>query len=46
MPLMNEFNFFLLYRGFLCSSFVILPLVILMHFLMPKAVLEQHRSLG
>lgn len=42
MSQMNGFNFFVLYMGILCSNFVIFPFVILMHFLMPKAVLEQY----
>ena len=42
MELFNGFNIFLLYMSILCSSFVILPFVVLMHFLMPNAVLEQY----
>lgn len=42
MSLMSGFNFFMLYMGVLCSGLFILPFFVLMHFLMPKAVLAQY----
>jgi hypothetical protein len=42
MPLLTGYNFFLFYMGLLSSAFIVLPCVILMHFLMPKAVLDRY----
>lgn len=39
---MTGFHFFLLYLGVPASAFVMMPCVILMHFLMPKAVLARY----
>lgn len=42
MSLPTGFNFFVFYMSVMCCSFVILPLVTLMHFLMRNAVLERY----
>lgn len=42
MSLLTGFNFFLIYFGICCSAFAFVPCVLLMHFLMPRAVLERY----
>src|SRR5690606_12818689 len=42
MSIMTGHNFFLFYLGLLLSAFLLLPCVLVMHFLMPRRVLDRY----
>jgi hypothetical protein len=42
MSLVTGYHFFLFYVSVTCSGLLLLPCVLLMHFLMPKAVLNRY----